>query len=115
MDELICKCCGGDIDPKTMTCKYCDTVYLNVKVAKLASNFNPRIAADIFTPNEMRRVIWSERDNRSPMVEKYYELGGNGSITAMQRVIEGCSIEPEYIIRDDGSIKFTGMSLVRED
>ena len=27
MDKYICQCCGGKIDPKTMTCDYCGTQY----------------------------------------------------------------------------------------
>lgn len=25
---LICKCCGGEIDGETLTCKYCGTKYM---------------------------------------------------------------------------------------
>lgn len=27
MKALICECCGGQIDPNTMKCKYCGTAY----------------------------------------------------------------------------------------
>ena len=29
MTPLICKCCGGRIDPVTMVCRYCDTAYVS--------------------------------------------------------------------------------------
>ena len=29
MTPLICKCCGGKIDPVTMKCIYCDTAYVD--------------------------------------------------------------------------------------
>lgn len=89
MDSLICKACGGDIDPKTSTCRYCGTVYVKGYVCReqmFDDCFKPIAAIDISTPNEMRNYLGFE------------------SI-----------IEPEYIIRDDGSIKFTGMSLCRKD
>lgn len=98
MDSLICKACGGDIDPKTSTCRYCGTVYVKGYVCReqtFDDCFKPIAAIDILTPNEMRDYL-----GLAPIVE--------------QRVIEGCVIEPEYIIHDDGSIKFTGMSLCRK-
>lgn len=86
MDSLICKCCGGDIDPKTSTCRYCGTVYVKGYVCieqTFDDCFKPIAAIDILTPNEMRDYV-----GFAPIVEKYYEVGGNGQITAMQRVVE---------------------------
>lgn len=49
MTPLICKCCGGKIDPVTMKCKYCDTVYGFVQLQKQETE-----------TRDMPRIITSE-------------------------------------------------------
>lgn len=34
MKPLICQCCGGKIDQRSLTCLYCDTVYGFVQLQK---------------------------------------------------------------------------------
>lgn len=44
-DKYICDCCGGHIDPKTMTCEYCGTQYredlVNEHVFRIETYRNP--------------------------------------------------------------------------
>lgn len=49
MTPLICKCCGGQINPTTMKCKYCDTVYGFVQLQKQETE-----------TRDMPRIITSE-------------------------------------------------------
>ena len=78
MEPLICKCCGGKIDPVTMKCIYCDTAYVDdyeqIRRIKQENNsiktqidkeelYNAALNAmkdynsTIMTPNEVREKI----------------------------------------------------------
>ena len=78
MTPLICKCCGGKIDTATMSCLYCDTVYVDeyeqIRCIKQENNsirgqldkeelYNEALNAmknydsTIMTPNEVRKKI----------------------------------------------------------
>lgn len=57
MEPLICKCCGGKIDPDTMVCMYCDTPHSTKSpAAGLRTHIQP-VGDGIYTPNEMRVLL----------------------------------------------------------
>lgn len=101
MTKLICECCGGDIDPKTATCRYCDTVYLSAYIKERVNTVydtdmqpicelqSARAAVDILTPNEMRELygLCKLDCGHHTVVEKYYETKRDSEvITAQMRV-----------------------------
>ena len=47
MKALICDRCGGQINPDTLICPYCDTQYVRTAI-------NPE---SLMTPNEMREKM----------------------------------------------------------
>lgn len=57
MEPLICKCCGGKIDPNTMVCMHCDTPHSTGSAAAgLRTHIKP-VGDGIYTPNEMRALL----------------------------------------------------------
>lgn len=59
MDKYICECCGGQIDPSTMTCRYCGTQYKrdDDRIIRIDTFTNPvhTFKACVAVPNEMMR------------------------------------------------------------
>lgn len=85
LTPLICKCCGGTINPETYKCDYCDTYYDVPKpiknVAKhVADSMSTALALhNIYTPNEMRAMLGL---NRPLEVDIMYE----NAIKAMRKI-----------------------------
>lgn len=57
MEPLICKCCGGKIDPDTMICMYCDTPHSTGSAAAGLRTPIKLLGDGICTPNEMRALL----------------------------------------------------------
>jgi len=70
-DKYICSCCGGRIDPKTMTCEYCGTHYKkdSDNIIRVETFTNPviRIVEKTVIPGIEVRCIGAEDITRIAM------------------------------------------------
>ena len=69
MKPLICQCCGGQIDPVTMKCRYCDTVYVDeYEQIRRIKQENNSIKTQLDKDNLYREALKSMRDYDSAIM-----------------------------------------------
>ena len=113
-ESYICQCCGGRIDPKTMTCDYCGTAYKKEhdNLIRIETFHNPvqtfaaQVAMDPYIltelgPKEASKVAMNQLVDElskciAPMMEVYSEYRPefgihvvNGRIKVVQPVHRG--------------------------